>query len=196
MSGGAEQQSWQLAQHIAGAGYAVDALTTCSASASEEWSRNVLPAGVERAGDVTIKRFRVDKRDPRAFARVNTALTSFPATQVKRSVSPLSEDDAMVFETQNINSEGLLQYLETEGRRYRALIFIPYLYGTTLAGIQLVSERAFLQPCLHNESYAYLPAVRRAFHSARGVLFNSLGELEIAVELYGPGIIKKSSLVG
>jgi glycosyltransferase involved in cell wall biosynthesis len=40
-----------------------------------------------------------------------------------------------------------------------------------------------------------LPAVRRVAHACRGLLFNSEGEFELAVRLFGPGIIKKSTIV-
>jgi glycosyltransferase involved in cell wall biosynthesis len=86
--------------------------------------------------------------------------------------------------------------LEKHERDYHSIVFIPYLYGTTLAGIPAVADRAFLQPCLHDEAYAYLPAVSEAVHSARGLLLNSEGEFEIALRLFGPGIIPKSFIVG
>ena len=196
LSGGAEQQSWQLAHHLANAGYLVDVLTTCCASFNDDWAHNALPAGTERSGNIVVKRFRVDKRDRRAFARVNAVLMGLRPEQLKRSVSPIGEDEARVFEEDNINSSALLRYLAADGASYRALVFIPYLYGPTLAALPSVSDRAWLQPCLHNEPYAYLPAVRRTAHAARGILFNSAGELELAVSLFGPGIIKKSTLVG
>ena len=75
-------------------------------------------------------------------------------------------------------------------------MFIPYLYGPILNGLPLVASSAFLQPCLHDEAYAYLPQVARVFHAARGLLFNSEGEAQLARQLYGPGILDKSMVVG
>ncbi len=196
LRGGAEQQSWQLAHHLAARGHSVDVLTTCSASFDDDWSRNRLRPGVEKLGNFTVRRFKVGKRNRRAFARVNAILTALESKELKRSVSPIGDEDAAIFSEQNINSPALLHYLEKHGRDYHSIIFIPYLYGTTLVGIPLVAERAYLQPCLHDESYAYLPAVSEAVHRARGLLFNSEGEFEIALRLFGPGIIPKSNVVG
>ena len=196
LRGGAERQSWQLAHHLAARGHSVDVLTTCSASFDDDWSRNRLRAGVEKVENFTVRRFKVAKRDRRAFARVNAILTALEPKDLQRSVSPIGDEDAAVFTEQNINSPALLQYLASHGRDYHSIVFIPYLYGTTLSGIAKVAERAYLQPCLHDEPYAYLPAVSAAVHRAKGLLFNSEGEYEIALSLFGPGIIPKSTVVG
>jgi glycosyltransferase involved in cell wall biosynthesis len=100
------------------------------------------------------------------------------------------------FLAENINSDELAAYIERERRRYRAFVFLPYLYGTTLRGIAVAGDRAYLQPCLHDEVYAYLRPVQRAVHLARGLLFNSPGEAALAARIYGPGIAHKSHVVG
>jgi glycosyltransferase involved in cell wall biosynthesis len=100
------------------------------------------------------------------------------------------------FLAENINSDELVEYIERERRRYRAFIFLPYLYGTTMRGIAVAGDRAYLQPCLHDEVYAYLRPVEHAVHLARGLLFNSAGEADLATRIYGPGILHKSHVVG
>ena len=196
LRGGAEQQSYQLARALASRGYAVDVLTTCCASFSDDWSRNTLRPGVEKHGNLSIYRFRTRKRDRRAFERVNVILTELARERLPLSVSPIGDDDARIFYDENINAPALLSHLSEHGKTYRRVIFIPYLYGTTLNGLPLVADRAYLQPCFHDEPYAYLQRVRENVHAARGLLFNSEGELELAIRLFGPGIIKKSSIVG
>lgn len=196
LQGGAEQQSFQLANNFAARGYLVDVLTTCNASFADDWSRNTLRPGAEKRGNLTVYRFKTRKRDRRAFDRVNAILTELPRERLAPSVSPIGDDDAHIFYEENINAPGLLSHLSQYGSGYHGIIFIPYLYGTTLGGLPLVRERAFLQPCLHDESYAYLQRVQENVQAARGLLLNSAGELELAVRLYGPGIIKKSAIVG
>jgi glycosyltransferase involved in cell wall biosynthesis len=196
LRGGAEQQSWQLANHLTAKGHPVDVLTTCCAGFNENWSSNGLRAGIERRGLLTIQRFRVAKRDWRAFERVNAILTSLGSSDLRRGVSPVSDEDARLFYDNNINSPGLYAYLTAEGRSYSHILFLPYLYGPTLFGLPLVADRAYLQPCLHNEAYAYLPRVAQVVHAANGILLNSDGEYELALRLFGPGIAKKSLVVG
>src|SRR5579875_1769807 len=76
------------------------------------------------------------------------------------------------------------------------IICLPYLYGPTLHGLPLVADRAFLLPCLHDEAYAYLDAVRDIFRRARGLLFNSEGELHVAASLFGPWVHFRSAIIG
>ena len=196
LRGGAEQQSWQLAEQLAARGHAVDVLTTRCASFNDDWSSNRLPGGTSRVGDVVVRRFKTSKRDRRAFDRVNAILTNVRPSDLRRSVSPLGDADARAFYENNINSGALYAYLSTDGDRYSHILFLPYLYGPTLFGLPLVADRAYLQPCLHDESYAYLTRVAEVAHLAKGLLLNSEGERELATRLFGPGVIKKSQIVG
>ncbi len=196
LRGGSEQQSWQLAEHLVARGHAVDVLTTCCRSFTDDWGNNALRAGVERHGGLTVRRFRTDPRDRRAFERVNTILLGLEPSQLHRSVSPVGDADAESFCRNNINSTRLYAYLASAGAHYDRILFMPYMFGTTLFGLPIVAERAFLQPCLHSEAYAYLPRVAQTVHAANGLLFNSEGEFEVAISLFGPGIISKSFVVG
>jgi glycosyltransferase involved in cell wall biosynthesis len=196
LRGGAELQCRQLAEHFAERGHSVDVLTTCCASFNDDWERNSLRPGVERCGRLTVRRFRTDRRDRRAFERVNTILLSLDPARLHRSVSPVGDTDAESFCRNSINSAALCAYLVSEGAAYDKIVFLPYMFGTTLYGLPLVAERAYLQPCLHLESYAYLARVAAVVHAAKGLLFNSEGEFSVAVSLFGPGIIAKSFVVG
>ena len=65
-----------------------------------------------------------------------------------------------------------------------------------LRGLPLVADRAWLQPCLHDEAYAYLPDVASIFYQARGLLFISAGEMQLAARLYGPMVFAKGEVTG
>jgi len=142
---------------------------------------------------VSVHRFRVDRRDREAFDRANAFFLSQPLGQRRL---PLPKAHVEAFIDHNINSQALLDHLRERGAGYDALIFLPYLYGPTLAGLPLVAERGWLQPCVHHEAYAFVPQVASVFHRAAGLLFNSDGEYELALRLYGPGIRDKSYVVG
>jgi glycosyltransferase involved in cell wall biosynthesis len=196
LKGGAEQQSWQVATRLARRGHTVEVLTTCSSSFHEDWAVNHLKAGLSCEQGVKIRRFPVDRRDRDTFDRVNGLMLSLPDYELKLGVSPISLGDAAIFCDDNINSTPLLNYLDLQHKHYQAFLFIPYLYGPILKGLPLVASRAFLQPCLHDEVYAYLPQVANIFHLAQGLLFISEGEAQLARKLYGPGIIAKSIVAG
>jgi len=196
LKGGAEQQAWQVATRLAARGHTVEVLTTCCRSFQDDWAVNHLKAGLSQEEGVKIRRFRVDRRDHKAFDRVNGLMLSLPSSELKPGVNPVTLENAAVFCSENINSTELVNYLKKHSNQYQAFLFIPYLYGLILNGLPIVASRASLQPCLHNEVYAYLPQVANIFHAAQRLLFISEGEAQLARQLYGPGITAKSIVAG
>lgn len=196
LKGGAEQQAWQVATRLSQRGHAVEVLTTCSGSFQDNWAQNTYKPGLTKLGNLSIRRFRVDRTDQGRFVQANTALLGVDRTQLRRGINPVSPADADAFSSENIRSDKLLQHLKANAAHYHAFIFLPYLYGPILNGLPLVAERAFLQPCLHDEAYAYLPEVAEIIHAAKGLLFISEGEARLAARLYGPGILPKSVVAG
>jgi len=197
LKGGAETHAWQIASCLAAREHDVEVLTTRCRSHQDDWATNHLPTGLTREPEgFSIRRFTVKRRNRKAFDRVAAHLQGLPKTTLKPSVSPLSKADEAIFSHELIKSPALLEYLEYNADNYHAFLFIPYLYGPILNGLPLVSKKAWLQPCLHDEAYAYLQPVARIFHQARGILFLSEGELKLALQLYGPGIFPKSIVVG
>ncbi|HVG31165.1 MAG TPA: glycosyltransferase family 4 protein [Pyrinomonadaceae bacterium] len=194
--GGAEQQARQVALRLAARGHAVEVLTTRARSFADDWSENYYEPGVERDGALTVRRFTLDARDARRFDEANARLLAARAEDLKPGVPPVSQEDARAFADENINSSALVAHLREARESFRAFLLIPYLYGTTLRGVPAVAARACLQPCLHDEAYAYLPAVAETFRRARRVLFNSEGERETALRLFGPGVHARGRFVG
>ena len=103
-------------------------------------------------------------------------------------MAPVSEEAARAFVEENIHSPKLLDHIERRRGEYQSIVFAPYLYGPTLRGVERAADRAFLQPLLHDETYAYLPAVESVFHHARRILFISEGESMLAARLFGPSM--------
>ena len=194
--GGAERLAWDLSHALARAGNEVDVLTTCCRSFHDDWSANYHRPGTSDDAGVTVRRFKVDARDRVAFSRANSALLTLRRDELRRDRAPLPPEKTNAFVTENIRSRALLRHLQDSSTRYDAFVFLPYLYGPTLQGLPLVANRAFLLPCLHDEAYAYLDAVRDVFRRARALLFNSEGELHVAASLYGPWVHFRSSVIG
>jgi glycosyltransferase involved in cell wall biosynthesis len=196
LTGGAEQQAFQIATRLAARGHNVEVLTTCNRSFHSDWSTNHHPSGMSHEHGLTIRRFRVDERAAQAFDQVNAKLLALAATALRPGVSPLSAAEAHTFVHENIKSAALLAYLHAARETYQAFIFLPYMFAPTLLGALLVADRAWLQPCLHDEAAAYLPETAETFRRVRALLFNSEGERELALRLYGPGIYARSTVVG
>lgn len=194
--GGAEQQAFQVSTRLAARGHNVEVLTTCNRSFYTDWSNNDYAAGARQENGLTIRRFPVESRDQQAFDSVNAKLLSLDQSTLRRGVSPLTADETNTFIQENIKSSALLNYLRGERETYDCFIFLPYMFASAVVGLPLVADRAWLQPCLHDEPQAYLPDVAELFRQARGLLFNSEGEFELALNLYGPGIYSRSTVVG
>jgi ADP-heptose:LPS heptosyltransferase/glycosyltransferase involved in cell wall biosynthesis len=143
-----------------------------------------------------VRRFAVEARNRTAFDVCNGRLLAVDRSHLVPGVSPVSEDDEDIFVHHLIRSPTLLTYLKEHGSRFDGVILLPYLYGPVIDGVPLVAERALLQPCLHDEAYAYLPSVAASIFKATRLLFLSEGERELATKLYGPSIISKSIVAG
>jgi glycosyltransferase involved in cell wall biosynthesis len=196
LKGGAEQLAWQVSNRLAARGHNVEVLTTCCVAFLEDWSTNHLPSGVEHIGELVVRRFKVDKRNGDIFNRANSHGLAVPLENLKTGINPFTFGTGEQFVAENINSVALERYLKRNQKKYHAFIFLPYLYGVILNGLPLVAEKSWLQPCLHDEVYAYLPEVEQCMRQCKGILYNSLGEERLAHSLFGPGIIRKGEVVG
>jgi glycosyltransferase involved in cell wall biosynthesis len=196
LTGGAELQAWQIAERLGRRGHSVDVLTTACRSALDHYGSNHHKPGRYAEEHFTIYRFKVNRRREKALGRAMAAIHGIPSTELFCGCSPLSTTITKTFAEELIHSPSLLRYLEDNSTKYRAFIFIPYLYSPILIGLPLVADRAYLQPCLHDEHYAYFSEVTAIFRQAKGLLFNSEGEYELARKLYGSVIDDKSFLIG
>lgn len=184
-AGGAEAECRATALHLAERGHEIDILTTCLLDLQHDWNVEAFAAGVSADGPLTVRRFRSDPVDTQRFARLNLAVQSGRATP----------EEARAFTADHINSRDLYRWLADHHVRYDRVVFIPYLFGTTLYGSRLCPEKTILIPCLHDEGYARLPAVRDLFHRAARIVFHVEAEARLAETLYGP-LAGKSWIVG
>jgi glycosyltransferase involved in cell wall biosynthesis len=148
-------------------------LTTCARN-HHTWE-NALPPGETREAGVKVHRFPVSPRDVGRFLAVQQRLSDG---------FPLAIDEEIDWLAGSVNSQPLYDFLEREGARFDALLFLPYLFGTTLVGSQVDPGRSWLVPCLHDEPFAYLKVVAHMFRSVRGLVFNSAPERSLARRLF------------
>jgi glycosyltransferase involved in cell wall biosynthesis len=172
--GGAETLARGFALHLPPERFAVEVLTTCARD-HHTW-KNALPAGVTEDGPVVVRRFAVSPRDVGKFLQVQTRMSEG---------LPLELDDEIDWARGSVNSEDLYEFLAEEHGRFDALLFLPYLFGTTILGAAIAPDRSILIPCLHDEPFAYLRLVEHMFASVRGAIFNSAPERSLARRLFG-----------
>jgi glycosyltransferase involved in cell wall biosynthesis len=139
--GGAATLALAVAKQL-GATFDVELLTTC-ATDYDTW-RNAEPAGHVRIDGVHVRRFPVDfERDRRRFERLSRSVIYAP--------DPTLELQERWMRAQGPMSSALVDYLDTFGTRYAAVLFFSYLYASTYFGLPVVEERAVLAPLAHDE---------------------------------------------
>lgn len=174
VNGGAEALARAYALRLAGH-CEVTVLTTCALD-YRTWADH-FPAGESPDGDVTVLRFPVPvPRDETSFdalsARVLTGARS-------------AADEAEWMDAQGPVSPALEQHLGEHGSRYDAVLFIPYLYATTVRGLPLVRDRAVLVPALHDEPPLRLAIFDEVIASARSLVFSTPEEMSLATRRFG-----------
>lgn len=172
--GGAENLMRGLAIHAADAGMIVEVATTC-ATDNQDWL-DTLPAGESREDGLVVHRFEVGRRNGRRHLFLHRELMR------TGRLSPLQEADLMAT---SVWSRDLQRHLDTEGPGYDAILFAPYLFGTTFWGLQSWPERSIVIPCLHDEPYARLPSMRVVLGSAALRMYNARGEQALGGRLLG-----------
>jgi glycosyltransferase involved in cell wall biosynthesis len=184
--GGAEALARSTAEHLCQGGLPVEVLTTCARDVYSDWGRDHYRPGTVSVNGVPVRRFPVrSNRDRQAFDAINTRLMA------GASVSPAEEE---IFIREMINSPALLDYIAAHCQDYNFL-FVAYMFGTTYWGAQVCQERSWLVPCVHDEPYAHMAIYRGMFAKAKGVLFLSRPERDLAYRLY-PIADKPTHLIG
>ena len=175
LGGGAETACRTLAHLLKNSGIEVEVLTTCVRDFRSDWSTNHHPPGKTIENSIPVHRFPVRQRDVKAFDAVNAKLMT--GTRVTAA-------EEETFSAEMIHSPELYNFIARHRDSY-VFAFIPYLFGTTFAGCRQAPEHSILIPCLHDEPYARLSVIREAFLSAKGALFLSEPERDLALRLYG-----------
>ncbi len=176
--GGAETHTRMLAGELHSRGWPVEIVTTCAENA-QDWTGEYEP-GEEMVDGILVRRFpQKSHRFSRRSSRIEQAI------QARADVS-VKEQEHWIHNV--VSSPELCAFLDGHRGDYRAFVFIPYLFGTTYQGINTVSEKAYIIPCLHDEPYAYLEVFTRMMHSVRGIMFNTPPEMDLARRIYGEGL--------
>ncbi len=173
--GGAETLVLQLAKHLKeDRNHSVQIVSSCAIDA-RTWE-NTLPAGHDSALGVPVLRFPLDARDTDTWVPLQIAVASGQS---------LSLEDEFKWMGSFGTSAKLTEWLVANQENYDAIFFAPYLFGLTFWGSLAVRTKAWLIPCLHDESYAYTKTVEAMFRIVGRALFNATAERDLAHTLYG-----------
>ncbi len=210
IAGGAEHLASRYAELLREK-YRLDVLTTTALN-PDTWENELQP-GAHLDGGIRVLRFSVSSGRTGYFFKLHNLLMARwrayraePADPRRLHASFFDPDPARrdalqpgepVFNwttalqeewirSQGPHSRDLLEYLENRGDRYRAILFVTYLYSPTYFGTFLTPrERTFLIPTLHDEAPAYLPVFRRMARRAGFIFWLTPGEQATGEKLWG-----------
>lgn len=175
LAGGAENLVRSLALSCRDAGCHVEVATTC-ATDNERWL-NALPAGTTQEDGIDVHRFAVGRRNAHRHRRLMQRL---------EREGTLDALDAADLLATSVWSSSLQRFIDDQGDRFDAVVFAPYLFGTTFWGAQSWPERTIIIPCLHDEPMARLAPIANVLRSVSALAFNSRGEQALAERILGP----------
>ncbi len=173
-AGGAEVLAKELVEHLAAAGHEIEVFTTCARNHAT-WANEFEP-GACAVNGIAVRRFLVnERRDIETLLELQERILAF---------DELSFDEEKRWIANGVNSETLYRHLGEVRGEFDAFLFIPYMFGTTYWGAQIVSDRSVLIPCLHNEPYAAMKIYKELFDNVKGVMFNTEPERDLGVEMF------------
>ncbi len=172
--GGAEADACRTAENLTQRGWPVEVLTTCLKDFHSDWGRNYHREGTVQINGVTVRRFRVERRNREAFDTVNRKLLSGV---------PIRAAEEQIYFREMINPPGLYRFM-AEHRDDYFFFFIPYLFSTTYWGAQIAPESSCIITCLHDEPYARLTGFKELFPKMRALIYNTPAEIRLAERLY------------
>jgi len=131
--GGAETFARQFAEHLRPGEFDVTVLTTCARDLLT-W-RNEYPAGESQINGVRVLRFPIDhrRRDARLFQRLTDRLNRG---------EPADPADQAAWLEHSAHSPDLYLHLARHGDAYDLLVFLPYLFGTTIYGSTIWPDKS------------------------------------------------------
>lgn len=171
--GGAETVVREMAERLHARGLPVEILTTCAVD-HHTWENTYAP-GMAYVNGILVHRFPIERGDPKRQRALGDLIGAGVATSLEEQETWLNE---------GFRSAGLFHYLMQHHDRYHTVVLTPYMFWTTYACAQIAPHKNVLRPCLHDESFARLDIYKPIFRDARGVIFNSDPEAELARSLF------------
>ena len=179
IAGGAEQHCREFAERLVARGHQVEIATTCAES-YVDWA-NVFDAGSTSVNGVTVHRFPVERTRDGSFDAGTIALAHRTGP---RSIDAQREWIA----AQGPFAPQLIDFLRREHARFDCVIFFPYLYWPTWAGLRAIAgvTPCVLHPTAHPEPVFSLAIYDEVLRLPDALAFSTREEVEL-VQTRCPG---------
>lgn len=182
ISGGAEAELRGLVKHLQASGVELEILTTCVKDFNSDWNTDYYPEGLSTDGGISVRRFKVRKRDTKSFDAVNLKLMK----GIK--ITPAEEE---IYMQEMVNSERLIEYIKVHQEEYALFVGIPYMFGPVFQTALTVPEKFVMIPCFHDEAYFYMDVFKEAYSRIAGLIYNAKPEYTLANRVYKLSQVKQ-----
>jgi len=173
--GGAEAVVRDTALGLVARDWEVEVLTTCSVN-PYTWA-NELPETTKVEDGIVVRRFQ------------NVLATSASKEHAVHGRIYYGEhpslDDQVTWLNALFRNPGLFEAVHRGKDDFDAFVFAPYLFWHSTVCMPLVADRAVVMPCLHDEAYAHMEAMRHVLSVPASLWFLSGPEHDLAHRL-GP----------
>ena len=167
--GGAETLARGLLEELVARGHYVEVWTTC-AHDYQTW-QNTFIGGREMVNGVCVRRFTVDPWDADPFEGLTAKL-------LEKGQLPVEEQYAWI--ESGPSSAALYAHTANYQANFDFIVVIPVISTLIFQAACLVLERLVVWPCLHDEIFAYQEPFRLLMEQAKGNIFNSPEERDLA----------------
>lgn len=175
--GGSEAVSREAAHGLADRGWEVEVLTT-PARDHYTWEP-AYPLGATEVDGVVVRRFPLVNEGGVYPGQPDRGQLE---GRIARGEA-LDEGQEQAWLNGLFRVPALYHHLVASSDRYQAIVLSPYLFWTTLVGLEAAPGRSIVMPCLHDEGYARLGIVRRLLRRAAGAWYLSEPERTLAERL-------------
>ena len=98
----------------------------------------------------------------------------------------LSEAEQYAWVSNTGYSISMMDAIDATADTVDALVFLPYLFASTVYGARIRPDKSVVVPCLHDEPYARFSVIQETLNSVAGLVFNSTGEATLARRILSP----------
>jgi glycosyltransferase involved in cell wall biosynthesis len=173
--GGAEALIRGFAERAPALGCETHILTTCAAD-TISWA-NVEPRGLARLNGVPVWRYPLEPvHSPARQQALHYKLMTH---------QPLDAGEQYEWLENGPHSPALYAHLQRYADRYDAILLAPYLFPLIHYAAAITQPRSVIWPCLHDEAFMRFESTGLMLSQARGVIFNSPPEAELARQHFG-----------
>jgi glycosyltransferase involved in cell wall biosynthesis len=176
--GGSETACKLFAEQLVARGHEVDVLTSCALN-YDDWADYYSPGVIEINGVRVIRLPVTQTRDAQHFSQLHEEIMS----DVQHAT--FSEQHEWLFAMGPI-LDGQTRWLRANAENYDVVIFMTYLYPTTVFGLAATVGLVptILQPTAHDEPPAYLSVYRTLFQMPDAFLFLTEEEKVLVRRIY------------